>query len=162
MQKSWFLLFLFFTFSFFVVAQEVPYGVCPGCWNADSLGNHRAVVKYAGNGRVVRVVIPWRREDEPAGKRIIVQDGRTGARVMNVKVGAIGRECGEIFFEPVSGVGDYYVYYIPYRNEGRSNYPKGVYWRPDTTASAGWVARGGGGGGGRGGGGVVKERRGRV
>ncbi len=35
--------------------------------------------------------------------------------------------------------GTYYVYYMPYRNEGRSNYPKGVYLQPETTASADWL-----------------------
>ncbi|HXB94307.1 MAG TPA: glycoside hydrolase domain-containing protein, partial [Puia sp.] len=32
--------------------------------------------------------------------------------------------------EPASGKGAYYIYYMPYRNEGRSNYPKGVYLSP--------------------------------
>jgi hypothetical protein len=31
------------------------------------------------------------------------------------------------------------VYYMPCRNEGRSNYPKGVYLKPDTTANAQWL-----------------------
>ncbi len=43
------------------------------------------------------------------------------------------------FFQPISGKGEYYIYYLPYRNEGHSNYPKGVYWRPDTTATAEWL-----------------------
>ena len=121
-------------------AREITYTSCPGCWNADSLGNHRVVVRFNGPGTVARTIIPWRRRDtDPAGKRIIVQDAATGARILNVQTGPITRESGDIVFEPVSGKGIYYVYYLPYRNEGRSNYPKGVYWRPDTTASPQWV-----------------------
>jgi hypothetical protein len=153
--------FLFLLLFFGVAAQELPYSVCMGCWNADSLGNQRVVVRYrgggdggvarvvSGDGSVVRVVIPWRRRDgDAARKRVIVQDSATGVRVMNVWVRSITREVGDIYFEPVSGRGCYYIYYAPYRNEGRSNYPKGVYWPPDTTASDGWVRRANGGGAG--------------
>ncbi|GGA99781.1 hypothetical protein GCM10011511_23880 [Puia dinghuensis] len=54
---------------------------------------------------------------------------------MLATIGPVSRESGELFFQPVSGKGLYYVYYLPYRNEGRSNYPKGVYRQPDTTAA---------------------------
>jgi hypothetical protein len=77
----------------------------------------------------------------PERKRIIVQDSVTGARVRNVVVRSVTREAGDIVFEPVSGKGTYFIYYLPYRNEGRSNYPRGVYWRPDTTAESGWLKR---------------------
>ena len=131
--------------------------MCAGCWIRDSLGNQRGVVRYGGDrsgvaggsAGVVRVVIPWRRRDEDAAKkRIIVQDSATGVRVRNVWVRSVTREAGDILFEPVSGRGCYYIYYEPYRNEGRSNYPKGVYWRPDTTASSDWLRRVIGGGAG--------------
>lgn len=121
----------------FVRAQALQYSNCQGCWNADSLGNHRIVVQCNGAGSVAHVVIPWRRRDEhPGNKKIIVQDSATGKIILNKTTGAISRESGEVFFEPVSGKGIYYIYYMPYRNEGRSNYPKGVYWKPDTTATA--------------------------
>jgi hypothetical protein len=121
-------------------AREIKYTACPDCWNADSLGNHRVVIRFNGPGTVARTIIPWRRRDaDPARKRIIVQNAATGARILNVRTGPITRESGELFFEPVSGKGNYYVYYLPYRNEGRSNYPKGVYWRPDTTTSPQWA-----------------------
>ncbi|MES1250005.1 MAG: glycoside hydrolase domain-containing protein, partial [Chitinophaga rupis] len=45
----------------------------------------------------------------------------------------------DIYFQPVSGKGTYYVYYMPYKNEGRSNYPKGRYLAPDSTASSAWM-----------------------
>jgi len=79
----------------------------------------------------------------PEDKRIIVQDSATGRRIRNVSIRSVTRESGDILFEPVSGAGIYYVYYLPYRNEGRSNYPRGVYWRPDTTADEAWQGRGG-------------------
>ena len=122
------------------IADEIKYTSCPGCWNPDSLGNHRAVIHYVGSGNMARVIIPWRRRDQsPENKRIILQDAQTGKRILNATPVAISRESGEISFEPVSGPGTYYVYYMPYRNEGRSNYPKGVYLRPDTTASGDWL-----------------------
>ncbi|HWJ26179.1 MAG TPA: glycoside hydrolase domain-containing protein, partial [Flavisolibacter sp.] len=96
------------------IGQEVPYRSCDQCWNPDSLGSHRAVVKVSGNSKAVRVLIPWRRRDQsPDEKRIIVQDQKTGARIMHTALGTIDREKGEIYFEPVSGAGTYYVYYMP-------------------------------------------------
>jgi hypothetical protein len=35
--------------------------------------------------------------------------------------------------------GQYYIYYMPYKNEGRSNYPKGVYPPVENTASTTWL-----------------------
>jgi hypothetical protein len=132
--------FLFLLLFLAAAAQELPYSVCTGCWNADSLGNQRVVVHFRGPGSVAHSVIYWRRRDEDAArKRIIVQDSATGVRVRNVLVRSVTREVGDILFEPVSGNGCYYIYYEPYRNEGHSNYPKGVYWRPDTTADLRWL-----------------------
>ena len=133
--------FLFLGLFIGAAAQELRYTVCTGCWNPDSLGNRRVVVRYSGGGAdVVEVMIPWRRRDEnPEKKRVIVQDSSTGLRVKNVWATSVTREKGDIYFEPVSGKGTYYVYYLPYRNEGRSNYPKGVYWKPDTTADGTWL-----------------------
>ncbi len=143
MQKiavTFFVLFLFIG----AAAQELPYSVCTGCWNPDSLGNQRVVVRCPNvtASRLAEVMIPWRRRDEnPERKRIIVQDSATGKRVRNVRVWSVTREEGDIVFEPISGEGTYYVYYLPYRNEGRSNYPRGVYWKPDTTASDAWLKK---------------------
>jgi hypothetical protein len=133
MQK-WVLTSILFILFQFVRGQELHYSSCPGCWNPDSLGNHRVVVRYDGKGALAKVHIPWRRRDlRPEDKRIIVQDGATGKLITHKSVGAINREFGDISFEPVSGKGLYYIYYLPYRNEGRSNYPRGVYWKPDAT-----------------------------
>jgi hypothetical protein len=121
-------------------AQEIKYGVCPGCWNPDSLGNHRVVLQFEGGGSIARAVIPWRRRDhDPERKRIIIQDVATGQRIDNIKIISITRESGDVCFQPVSGKGMYYLYYMPYKNEGRSNYPKGRYLAPDSTASSAWL-----------------------
>ncbi len=121
-------------------AQDIKYISGNDSWNADSLGNHRAIVVYNGNGKLARVVIPWRRHDnEPQEKRIIVQDAKTGSKITNVKTRIINNETGELLFEPVSGKGSYYVYYMPYKNEGRSNYPKGVYLKAENTAAESWL-----------------------
>ena len=131
----------FLTLAFAAAAQQPRHTVCMDCWNADSLGNQRVVVRYTGSAEhaLVHAEVPWRRRDEhPEIKRIIVEDSATKHRVMNVRIVSVTREKGDLFFEAVSGGGAYYIYYMPYRNEGRSNYPKGVYWRQDTTAQAGW------------------------
>ncbi|MEO5648845.1 MAG: glycoside hydrolase domain-containing protein [Ginsengibacter sp.] len=134
------LLFIFLFLSVALFAQKIQYTNCNECWNADSLGNHRVVIDFRGNGTLAKTTIPWRRRDyHPDLKRIIVQDAKTGKKILNIKAGTLNREYGEIYFEPVSGKGIYYVYYMPYKNEGRSNYPKGVYLKPDTTASAEWL-----------------------
>ncbi|HUP13613.1 MAG TPA: glycoside hydrolase domain-containing protein, partial [Niastella sp.] len=124
-----------------LVAQELKYTSCDHCWNADSLGNHRALVSFEGTGKIAKVKLWWRRRDEqPQLKRIIVQDAQTQKQITNVLVLAVNREFGEIVFEPSPGKGSYYIYYMPYRNEGRSNYPKGTYLKPEAATSADWLA----------------------
>lgn len=121
--------------------SQVPYTSGNNGWKEDSLGNHRAVVLFTGEGKVAKAVIPWRRNDpSPETKCIIVQDAKTGAKINNTRTGIINNEKGEIWFEPVSGKGKYFVYYMPYRNEGRSNYPKGVYLPAGNTAAADWLS----------------------
>ena len=120
--------------------QDIPRTNCENCWDADSLGNHRVVINFDGAGSVAKAVIPWRRRDpNPQDKRIIIEDGKTHQKVLNVKAGNISNASGDVFFEPVSGKGIYYVYYMPYKNEGRSNYPKGVYLAPENTATTEWL-----------------------
>ncbi|MDB5278197.1 MAG: hypothetical protein JWR61_3152 [Ferruginibacter sp.] len=122
------------------MAQQIKYVSSNNGWNPDSLGNHRAVLQFNGTGQVAKVSIPWRRNDDPAHKRIILQDGATGKKINNVSTTYADRERADISFEPVSGKGIYYAYYMPYRNEGRSNYPKGVYLQPENTADGKWLS----------------------
>jgi len=144
------LTFLFFTLFIACCctqAQSLKYTDGNNSWNADSLGNHRFIVRIttaslAINKNVARVQLPWRRRDEhPEAKRIIVTAAKTGQRVLNVKAITTTNEAGEILFEPTSGAGDYYIYYLPYKNEGRSNYPKGAYLPSDATAEQSWLTK---------------------
>jgi hypothetical protein len=134
-------------------------------WDPETgVGNHRAVVRVAALPAVpavktgakskkpgaavgpaspsaVRAVIPWRRRDlEPDKVNIIVVDAASGAPVTNVLPLAVGRELGDIVFEPKTVPGDYFIYYMPYRSEGRKNYPNVAYEAPELTAEPAWVA----------------------
>jgi hypothetical protein len=139
MKKQLFALILLLP-AFAAQAQKIPYTNCKNCWVPDSLGNHRVVLTFNGTGKAAKVIIPWRRRDnDPENKRVIIEDAKTKQKVTNVKLGAITRESGEVVFEPTSGKGTYFVYYMPYKNEGRSNYPRGIYLKPENTASSAWL-----------------------
>ena len=124
----------------------LPYAT--GDWDADTLGNHRAVVRVDALDEgpdvvpeAVRVRIPWRRRDvEPELKNIIVVDATTGTRVENLTRIAINREYGDLVFQPVTVPGDYFVYYMPWVSEGRSNYPTVNYPGPEETAQEEWLS----------------------
>lgn len=121
-------------------AQEIKYAIAKKTWNADSLGNQRAVVNYTGNGKIAKVNIAWRRSDpHPEQKMIIVQDAKTNKIIANIWPLQVEKERGIICFEPTSGTGQYYIYYQPYKNEGRSNYPKGVY--PKQERLSNWISK---------------------
>jgi hypothetical protein len=121
-------------------AQDVPFTVAATPWDAELFGNHRAVVRVAGEGRFVQATLPWRRPDRnPEAKALIVTtaDGRT---VNNVRRGAITQAAGTIDFEPIAGAGRYYVYYLPFKSGGRSNYPNVTYLPVVNTADSSWLA----------------------
>jgi hypothetical protein len=145
-------------------SQEMKTGV--GSWDPESgLGNHRAVVrveapsapalaKPAGAAkkpapaidlvlpRAARVRIDWRRRDlEPEKKNVLVVDAATGERVAKVLPLRLDREAGEFLFEPPTVPGDYYFYYMPYKSEGRKNYPGVKYDPPAWSADPGLAAR---------------------
>ncbi|MGY3053898.1 hypothetical protein ACVWYG_002100 [Pedobacter sp. UYEF25] len=110
-------------------AQVLKYTSANNSWNADSLGNHRAVVSFDGSGPTAHVSINWRRRDRnPELKRIIVQKA-SGELVSEVGYDKLSRESGDVYFSASSGT--YFIYYMPFKNEGRSNYPKGVYLKPN-------------------------------
>jgi len=68
--------------------EEVRYGT--GSWDADSLGNHRAVIHVSKKAGAVCAHIPWRRRDfHPEEKNIIVIDAKTRNRVNNYGSGNI-------------------------------------------------------------------------
>ena len=128
------------TLSGIAVAQVPSYGT--GTWEPDSFGNHRAVVRVTSDVDAVWVRIPWRRRDlEPEKKNIIIVDAGSGARIRNVARISINREYGDLVFQPVIAPGRYYVYYLPYTGNVRSNYPKITYPPPEASADSGWLER---------------------
>lgn len=132
-------LLLIISISFYTNAQEIKYTNSKNGWNADSLGNQRALVKVSHKGDVAKVLIRWRRSDpNPELKGIIVSDAQTGKRIKNILPVTLKREYGIICFKPESGPGNYYIYYQPYKNEDRSNYPKGIYPKQEQTSD--WIS----------------------
>lgn len=124
-----------------VLTQEIKYTHSSQTWDTDSLGNHRVLVRFQGEGNVAKVVIPWRRRDSGVEKkRIIVEDPHLKRKISNVISGNITFESGEVYFEPLSGKGNYYIYFMPYKNEGRIYYPQSVYLLPEGTASQDWIS----------------------
>jgi len=139
-MKKYFVLTFISLLTCSAFAQGIKYSNANNDWNADSLGNHRAVLTFNGTGIVAKAVIEWRRRDiDPWDKRIIVEDAKTHKKIDNVQTGIINNEKAELWFEPLSGKGDYFIYYMPSKNEGRSNYPKGNYLTPENTAAANWL-----------------------
>ena len=129
-----------------IAAQDIPRGTDvphgTGTWDGDTLGNHRAVIRVGAAADAVRVVVPWRRRDaDPEKKGVILMDAKTGSRIANILVRSVGRESGEFVFQPASGPGDYFLYFMPYRLTGSRNYPRAVYSGPDDTADEGWAGR---------------------
>jgi tetratricopeptide (TPR) repeat protein len=116
---------------------DVPYAT--GTWDADTLGNHRAVLRVDSPADAVWAHVPWRRRDlAPERKHIVVIDGTTGGRVLNVMRLDINREYGDVAFQAPSA-GSYFIYYLPNIGAGRSNYPKVTYPEPEQTADERWV-----------------------
>jgi hypothetical protein len=119
--------------------SDVPYGI--GSWDADVLGNHRAVVRVETPADAVFAHIPWRRPDaRPEDRHLIVVEGRSGSRILNVERIRVTRESGDLVFEAPSA-GDYYVYYLPNTGAGRSNYPTVTYPAPQATADLAWLKK---------------------
>ncbi len=127
---------------FYTREDRAHYGT--GNWDAKTYGNHRAVIRVAQQADAVFVSIPWRRRDlDPEKKHIVIVDAATQRRVRNVVRLEVNREFGDLAFQPVSGPGEYQVYYLPNRMEGRSNYPTVTYPGPEDTADPAWCARNG-------------------
>ncbi|MES2378304.1 MAG: glycoside hydrolase domain-containing protein [Bacteroidota bacterium] len=122
------------------VGQTLKYVSGNNSWNADSLGNHRAVVSVAAAGPVSKAGIQWRLAYKTPSA-VIVVDAKTNKRVANVKADDLSRESGTVYFEPTSGPGKYYIYYMPYKVTARSNYPQAVYIKMPNTTSETWLSK---------------------
>ncbi len=113
-----------------------------GNWDADSLGNHRVVVRVNEKSDMVLAHIEWRRRDsQPEKKNIIIVEAATGKRITNVLPLTINREYGDILFKPETAPGNYYIYYLKYKSSGRSNYPKNTYPPFEQLSSPDWLIK---------------------
>lgn len=130
------LLMLPLTTLFQVDAQELYYGT--GQWDPQGPGNHRAVIYAEQFTEAVTVKIPWRRLDYVDSKNLVLIDALTGYRVNNLFSLTKNQDYGEIVFEPVSGEGLYYLYYMPGRVTGRWWHPDAVYEKPEETWDPEW------------------------
>ena len=45
-------------------------------------------------------------------------DAKTGTIITNVLILEINNEYGNMVFEPISGAGEYYIYFLPYQRDG--------------------------------------------
>jgi len=117
---------------------EIKYGV--GEWDAAKYGNHRAVVKVKQKADPVRIHLPWRRRDfHPENKNIQIIDKTTGQELTNVYPIRINREFADIVFQPQSGPGIYFIYYMPYTTSGNKHYPTIIYNKPRFQADKDWI-----------------------
>jgi hypothetical protein len=119
--------------------QTLKYVSGNNSWNADSLGNHRAVVNVTVAGPVCKAEIQWRLAYQTPSA-VIVVDAKTNKIVANTRLNG-NRERGTIWFEPTSGKGKYYIYYLPYKLIGQPNYPQAVYFTKEKTGSADWLSK---------------------
>ncbi len=120
-------------------AQTIPYKNGNKTWDPDKLGNQRAVVTVTSDGKVAEVVVPWRCRTVKPDQLIIVENAKTGQQVVNVKTKNVGSEEGTVDFEPISGKGNYYIYFLPYNLKQPVNYPNVVYKKEANTASDEWL-----------------------
>lgn len=111
-----------------------------GEWEEDSLGYHRVVIENRVDADAVYVEIPWRRRDkEPWEKAVILISDKPETLVNNIHCLSSDKERGCFVFQPVNGSGRYYLYYLPGKMEGRSNYPTVNYPPPTRTADNAWI-----------------------
>lgn len=109
-------------------------------WDADGLGNHRAVVEVLHPSDIVWARIAWRRIDLlPSLKGVVVTSAKDGVEVANAVVVACNAEYGDILFE-AKEVGNYYVYYMPYQEIKKdwNPFPNYLQTKP---AAATWISK---------------------
>jgi hypothetical protein len=135
-----FLLFLLFIGNT-SIAQELKYVIKHNEWDPDSLGNHRVVLALENTpGNVAKATINWRRADlHPENKELFIVDSTTNKKVLNVSVASINRESCTLYFEPVPGDNKYFVYYMAYKVDRKSNYPNAKYLKSQQIANEDWL-----------------------
>jgi hypothetical protein len=95
----------------------VPFSVATEVWNADGLGNHRAVVQVdcTAETKAVRATLKWRRPDKKTDfTSFVIVGQQSGERVAHFWAEQRTAEQGVVWFEPMAGEKNYYIYYMPY------------------------------------------------
>ena len=109
-------------------------------WNPEGLGNHRAVIKTEEAAEIVWTRIAWRRFDLlPEYKGIVITFAENDAPVENLVTLNLSPEYADILFE-AKQAGEYYVYYMPYREVKREWNPFPEYFATKQP-SALWLAK---------------------
>lgn len=127
--------------------DRVPRGIArygSGEWDR-ALGNHRALIRVPHACKAAYAYLPWRRRDAfPQAKHVRIVDAQTGLTVTNSVAVTCNREYGEVVFEPASGPGTYYAYYlVPSGDRHRTEWPRTafpitLYEPAHSTASDTW------------------------
>lgn len=131
--KTKFLLIIACVLNLFAANAQHIYPPQQARWDADSLGNQRAVLLVEGKDKLIKATIPWRNQQVTPEQQIIIVDSSTNRKITPSSYISIAQEEGVILFDAISGPGVYYVYYLPYHLGGRSKYyPDAEYLkRPD-------------------------------
>ncbi len=141
MIKRLLLLSLFLSACGASFGQELKYVIKNNDWDPDSLGTHRVVLTVADPAqKVAKALITWRRNDlHPEQRNVIVIDSATNERITNIGFGGITREACILYFEPKPQDTKYFVYYLPYKIDRKSNYPNAKYLPSAGTAAIDWL-----------------------
>ena len=123
------------------VWTEVPYRVPASPWD-DQYGHHRAVVEVAAVADAVAVHVSWRRQDDPAKKRLIVL-GPDGKPVRNVFRRRLEQESADLVFGPATQPGVYHLYYLPFPVQPQTGFYNHPYLSPEAAPEADWIKRNG-------------------
>jgi hypothetical protein len=117
---------------------RINYSVPLKVWDQD-LGNHRAEIKVETPGNTAYVILLWRRRDSHPEQKCLIITDEQGKEMKNIYRININREFGEFIFQPESGAGTYYVYYMPFHGKKNSGWFDGDYLKPETAPDSGWV-----------------------
>lgn len=96
-------------------------------WNADELGNQRAILRWDASTKQAKATIPWRNINIKPDQKLIIIDSLTQKQYEPDAYLNMNEEEGSFVFTPVSGKGIYYVYFLPYQLDKRTNYPTATY-----------------------------------
>lgn len=128
-----------FLFGGMAKAQVEKYAVATTPWD-EQLGNHRAVIEVDTFSKFVQLVINWRLQDSAISQKRLLLLDEQGRQIRNLKTVSINREKAVLLFEPASGKGRYYCYYLPFQGKKNVGWWEGAYLKPENTATDEWLA----------------------